>query len=191
MGFRLTSFQIGGHSLPPSSGGNSVDWLGHLPVCRQDSIPRPMGRLSVPTRFLVACCVVWRLRVLLPGATNFPGLNTPTIHYRRPPQVYPHSMLASVTSLRYSLPSRPSPPCLQCRRSFRGVGAPGGGWGQLCVVPECVLDGPLIDTGLRLPDTFAVRRCGFPLRIYHFRLVPANWCPVSSGLFLLSRFSAR
>ncbi len=136
MGFRQTSFQIGGHSLPPSSGGNSVDWLGHLPVCRQDSIPRPTGRLSVPTRFLVACCVVWRLRVLLPGATNFPGLNTPTIHYRRPPQVYPHSMLASVTSLRYSLPRRPSPPCLQCRRSFRGVGAPGGGWGQLCVVPE-------------------------------------------------------
>ncbi len=29
-----------------------------LPVCRQDSIPRPTGKLNVPTRFLVACCVV-------------------------------------------------------------------------------------------------------------------------------------
>uniref|UniRef100_A0A9J7YQW1 Gypsy retrotransposon integrase-like protein 1 n=1 Tax=Cyprinus carpio carpio TaxID=630221 RepID=A0A9J7YQW1_CYPCA len=100
---------------------------GLPPVCRQDSIHRPMGKPRGPIRFLVACCVVLPLRIPRLGASSYHGPNMLIILSHRPPLGYLRLRVALASNRLFSPPRSLRPRFRPSRLLFRDVSVPGGG----------------------------------------------------------------
>lgn len=170
----LILFLARGLKLRLSFGRNFAVKLALRPACRQSSILKLMVKSNTLTRFWVICSALWPFVIPRRGASNCRGLITPIIFFPRQPQGFHPFSLVSGTSSLCSPPKRQRSLFPWSKRLYDVSITPGEQLELRCARTESTHVAPTIAVVSKHPDTFVVRKCGFPLRIYPCRALFVN-----------------